>query len=492
MVTGNKNAKQDIMKITSKNFFKQKSKIALIMFCTITLCIAYSCVKNDDIIYGMDDEPDAAIGFSQAEATVIEGDDPFEIEVKASKFPFDDITVELEVVSGDASGVTVIDSNGEEGTTFTINKKEKTVNVKFDIEDDDKYTGDRIITFGLKLVSGDGAFIPEENVGSSERRLNIQFILTVEDDEPVPPSVSFSALKGEVAENATEAHSLTIDFTSTTVRSGAFDIQYSGTAIAGTDYDSEAVDGVQTINFGIGQDEISFEIMPIDNNVVDGDKTIILTITNLSDEFLMGDVSEYMLTITDDDLPIKETAIVAEEDAWTRGRNGSGKSDDNGGNKTDLVLSDGDTDNDLREFYLKFDLKDIDIEKVTEAKIVLTTTRESSWANAETNYGGVTTQSMYHVLDDSWEEMYVTANNQPEAGTEPIATYTSDFLIGETTLSNIEHEFDVTTQVQVETDGTLSVRLNTGNTLGQRIFYSSREHSNGAGPKLIIVESLED
>lgn len=491
MVTGNTNYKRDIMKIINMKFYKRKSRIRLAVLCALILSVAYSCVKNDDTIYGMDDEPDAAIGFTLDEATVTEGDDPFTVQVNASKFLFDDITFELEVVSGDASGITVIDSNGDESNTFTIEKKAKTVSFKLDIEDDDKYTGTRIITYGLKIINGEGAFIPEENVGSSEKRLSVQFILTVEDDEPVPPSVSFSAIKGDIAENASEAHTVTIDFTSPTIRPGSFDIQFSGTAIAGTDYESDAVDGVQTINFGVGVEAVTLEIMPIDNNVVDGDKTVILTLSNLSEEFFMGDVSEYVLTITDDDLPIKETVITAEADAWTRGRNGSGKSDDNGGNKTDLVASDGDTDNDLREFYLKFDLGDIDISKVTEAKIVLTTTRESSWANAETNYGGITTQSMYYVIDDSWEEMYVTANNQPEAGPEPIATYTSDFLIGDTSLSNLEHEFDVTAQVQVETDGKLSVRLNTVNTLGQRVFYASREHVSGAAPKLIVVEDLD-
>ncbi|MFB9056878.1 DNRLRE domain-containing protein [Mariniflexile ostreae] len=479
------------MNIMNIKFYKEKSKILLTLVAVIFLSVTYSCVENEDTVYGIEDEPDAAIGFVQKEATVLEGDKAIQIEVNTSKFLYEDVTVDLAVASGDAAGVVFSDSDGNEGTTFTIQKGAKSISLNLRVENDNKYTGTRNATFTLENLKGDGVYITEQNVGGEEKRLNFEFKLTIEDDAPVPPSVGFNALAGEVSEDTTEAHKAIIEFTTPAVEPGSFDIIYSGTAIAGTDYNSDAVNGVQTVDFQSGAQTIEIEIAPVNNAVVDGNKSIILTISNVSEGFFIGEVPAYELTIVDDDLPIKESTIITEADAWTRGKNGSGKSDDNGGDKADLVMSGGDKDDDFREFYLKFDLAGIDPSKVIEAKIVLTTTRESNWLNAETNFGGITTQSMYHVIDDSWEEMSITANTMPAAGTSPIATFTSDFLIGETTLSSLQHEFDVTAQVQIETDGKLSVRLNTGNTLGQRLFYASREHVNNTPPRLVVVEDLQ-
>tara|TARA_R110001592_G_scaffold363328_1_gene684159 strand:+ start:27092 stop:28513 length:1422 start_codon:yes stop_codon:yes gene_type:complete len=471
-------------------FFKEKNKILLAIACTAMLFVANSCVENESVIYGIDDEPNAVLGFPEKEAIVLEGSKEVKLQINTSKFIFNDATFDLILVSGDANGITFTDNDGNEGASFTIQKGTKSISLDVSINNDDIYTGNRVVTFALGNLIGEGVFIPEENIGNSENKLNVQFELIIEDDEPVPPSVGFNALSGEIDENATQPFIATIELTTPAIKAGSFDVNFSGTAIADTDYTSDAVNNVLSVNFAVGTKTIEIEITPIDNTIVDGDKTVILTISNLSEGFFIGEVSEYNLTIVGDDLPIKETTVNAEADAWTRGRNGSGKSDDNGGAKTDLVASDGNTDNDLREFYLKFDLTGIDPSKVTEAKIVLTTTRESNWANAETNFGGATTQTLYHVIDDSWGEMTITANTKPASDASPIATFTSDFLIGETTLSGLEHEFDVTAQLQVESDGKLSVRLNTVNTLGQRIFYASREHINNTPPKLVIVESL--
>lgn len=491
MVTGKINYKQDIMKIMNIKFYQRKSHIRLTILCAMLMTVVYSCVKNDDIIYGIDDEPDAIIGFVQKEAILMEGGKPIKIQINTSKFLFEDATFRLVAVSGDINGIIFSDMNGAEGNSFTIEKGTKAVSLNINVKDDDKYTGTRTITYVLEILKGEGVFIPEESVGSSEKKLFVEFVLTIEDDEAVPPSLGFNALSGEVYENATEAHFAIIKLTTPATKAGSFDVSFTGTAIAGTDYNSNAINGVLTVNFEAGTEIIKIEVTPIDNKVVDGNKTVILTLSNLSEHVFFGEVSEYVITIVDDDLPIIETIIIAEADAWTRGRVGSAKANENGGDKTDLVASGSDKDDDFREFYLKFDLGAIDPSKVTEAKIVLTTTRESSWTHAETNFGSITTQSMYHVKDDSWGEMTVTANTQPAAGAIPIATHTSDFLIGQTSLSNLEHEFNVTAQLQFETDGKLSVRINTVNTLGQRVFYSSREHVSGAAPKLIVIESFD-
>lgn len=491
MVTGSTNYKIDIMKIMKIKFYKEKSKSHVAILCAFLMMVAHSCVKNDDTVYGVNDEPHGAIGFAQKEAVIIEGDQPLKFQVNASKFLFEDVTFNLVVVSGDTSGITISDVHGNQNTSFTIEEGAKTISLNLNVEDDDVYTGIRKVIFGLEVLKGEGVFIPEQNTGSAEKKINNQFELTINDDEDVPPSISFQLASNEVVENATEAHKVLIGFTAPATKSGSFNIDFSGTAIAGTDYATVSENGVLTINFDAGTELIPIEITPIDNTIVDGNRTVVLTINTVSEGFFAGDLQEHTLTIVDEDLPVKVTSIIAEADAWTRGRNGSGKSNENGGDKVELVASDGNANDDLREFYLKFDLSNIDPSKVLNAKVVLTTIRENNWANAETNFGGITTQSLYYVSDDSWEEMTISANAKPASDDTPIATYTSDYLLGDTLLTSIEHEFDVTTQIKVETDGKLSVRLNTVNTLGQRIFYASREHASGAVPKLVIIESLD-
>ena len=478
------------MKTIYINFIKKNYRIIFAVCGMLMLFAFYSCVEDENIQYSIYDEAKAAIGFVIKEGTATEGGSQSTLQINASKNLFNDVSFDLVVVSGDASGITITDDHGNTGTTFTISKGTKTANVKFTIIDNSDYSGDSTVTFGLTNLTGNGVFLPVENVGNSENKLYVEFALTVVEDEPVPPSISFTAISGNVNENDTEAHKAIIQFTSATLQAGSFDVAFGGTAVADTDYTAAATGGLLTVNFDAGTETIEVAITPIDNVVINDDKTVILAISNPSSGFFLGDVLQYTLSILENDVPETKTTILAEMDAWTRGKNGSTKSNDNGGDKTDLVASDGNGDNDLREFYLKFDLTGIDPAKVTEAKIVLTTTRESSWGDAEANFGGITTQNLYHVTDDSWGEMSITANTKPASGGAPIASFTSGFLIGGTSLSKIEHVFDVTAQLQVEADGKLSVRLNTVNTLSKRIFYASKEHINNTPPKLIIIESL--
>lgn len=469
----------------------EKGRTLLAMLSVAFLLIVFSCTDNEKIVYGIDDEASAAIGFINKESIAIEAGDFGELKINASKLLFHDVAFELVVLGGDDSGIVITDLNGVTGTKFIMAENTKTVNLKFEVTDDSEYVGDREIRYGLTNLVGPGAYLLEENLGSSENRVYAEFTLTVVEDEPVPPSISFNSFEGKVDENTTEAHKVFIQFTSPAIAAGSFDLNFSGTAVQDLDYTSNAVGGLLTVNFTEGTEGVEIEIMPIDNTVIEDDKTIILDISNISDGFLLGGIPSHTLTILENDLPIEIKEIVAEADAWTRGRNGSSKSNDNGGDKTDLVASNDTSDNNFRQFFMRFDLTGINPSKIIEAKLVFTTVREDQWGDAETNAGGVTTQNIYHVTDDSWGEMTVTANNSPASGTTPIASFTSDFLIGESGLANLKHEFDVTSQLQVEADGKLSIRLSTdNNTKGKRLMYSSREGGADNIPLLIVKQAL--
>lgn len=468
---------------------KGSYKILFTILGVFFLLFSHSCVEEEVTIFQKENEPPAAIGFNENELIVDEGGEYVQVQVNTSKLLFDEITFDLEVVKGDLAGVVFSDIDGDAISSFTIDKGLKSVDFKVGVEGDGKYTGDRKVVFKITNLVGDGVFLPESNVGGNEKRLFVEFELTIVESDPIPPAVGFTDVVGEIAENSAEVHKAVINFTKPATKPGSFDIVFAGTAVADTDYLSTASNGKLTVDFEAGAEVLEVEITPIDNEIIDGNRTVILTIENLSEGYLLGEVNEYELTIIDDDLPIIERIILAEADAWTRGKDGSGRSDQNGGSKREVIASVGNTNDDYRESYIRFDLGETDPQSVIEAKIILTTVREDQWDDGETNYGGVTTQALYHVTDDTWGELTITANNKPDSESEPIATYTSEFLIGKSGLTNIEHEYDVTAMVQVETDGKLSVRYNTlSNTLGKRLMYAAREHENGNGPKLIIRE----
>ena len=482
------------MKYTDIQLIKRNVKSLTTVFCTILLLAIYACNDAEVAIAPIDTEPHAALGFDQEEGITIEGGIAGVYNAAASKNLFEDVSFDIEVLNGDGSDIIITDANGNTGTTFSIASGTKTNPLTFTKTEDSKFVGDQVITYGLTNLKGNGAFILDRNLGSDGRKLYYEFELTVIEDELEPPSIGFERDKSEVDEASTDPKLIKIVFSEPAPRAGTFDLAVTGTAIADVDYTSEAVNGKLPVAFDIGDTEVFVSITTINNEDIEEDRTVVLTFPEIGDDFLVRPNAVHTLTILDDDVPKKVTEIITEADAWTRGRNGSSKSDENGGDKTELVASNDTSDNNFRQFFVRFDLTGIDPSKVIDAKVVLTTIKEDGdkgWEAAESNAGEVTTQTIYHVTDDSWGEMTVTANNQPVAEISPLASFTSEFLLGGSGLTNIEHEFDVTSLMQVEADGKLSIKLIVENiTSGKRIFYSSREGDGAFVPKLIITESL--
>ncbi|MBC9797751.1 DUF7594 domain-containing protein [Sinomicrobium weinanense] len=486
------------MKIISKYYKNLPEPVPGCVFALLLVLLA-SCGTDDNPSYGMEREPGAAIGFLQDTAVVQEGEVSPEIYVGVSKRLFNRVSFEVVADSSDVEGDVFMRPEGHADSLFSIESNQKMMSFVFIPKDDKEYNGNkdgiRKVKVVLRDLEGDGAFLVESNKGSKDDNNQIFAELTIDvlENEPIPPFIQFAKGNGKVQEDSPEPAKVTLALSEATSTSGTLGIKISGTAVAGTDFTTAfpVSNGYMQLPYTAGATEIEFGITPVDNEEITGNKTVVLRIDDIGKNLFPGNIMKYELEIVDDDLPTKVSGIPVEADAWTRGRNGSGNSDDNGGSKTSLVASDGNSDNDFREFYLKFDLEGTDPEKIIDARVVLTTIRESNWEGAETNYGGPTTQSLYYVSDDSWEEMTITANTKPASETDPLATFTSNYLISSSSDSNIEHDFDVTERLQAETDGKLSVRLTTVNTLGQRIFYASKETGEQVAPKLIITERLD-
>jgi len=119
--------------------------------------------------------------------------------------------------------------------------------------------------------------------------------LTIVDDEV---GLRFSATAYSVKENARAA---TITVIRTGPSTGALSVQYAtsdGTALAGVDY--KAVGG--TLTFGAGVMSRKFTVPIINNTIVDGNRTLNLTLSAPGGGALLGTPAVAVLTIVDDDV----------------------------------------------------------------------------------------------------------------------------------------------------------------------------------------------
>lgn len=115
-----------------------------------------------------------------------------------------------------------------------------------------------------------------------------------------------------------------------------------------------------------------------------------------------------------------------------------------------------------QNFLLKFDVRGINGQSITSAKIRLHNTDAAS-------AGG----KFYHVSDDTWQEETVTWNNAPAADTTLLAT------LGSVSVNTL-YEVDITSLITG--DGTYSLRISDSQGGAD---YSSKEGANP--PQLVIM-----
>ena len=172
-----------------------------------------SCTDDDSTTFSINDEPQTAIGFNNTDVNAEEGTQTATFKIKASKPVFSDTSFELEVTSGNANEVTLADKDGNTGTSFSIKAGEETTTITVTVSDDDTFTGNRTIGYKLINLSGDNVFLPEDNIGSGDRKLSLEFTLTIVEDEPSPTAITFEASESSVDENAGATQSITIQLT---------------------------------------------------------------------------------------------------------------------------------------------------------------------------------------------------------------------------------------------------------------------------------------
>src|SRR5439155_4485255 len=120
-------------------------------------------------------------------------------------------------------------------------------------------------------------------------------LLVIVDDES---AVSFSAPSFTVSENGGSA---TIPVNRTGNSAGAVSVDFSisdGTALRGLDYTAQN----GTLTFGPGETDKTITVTVLDDNLTEGNETVLLGLSNPTGGVGLGGQTHAVLTIVDDDL----------------------------------------------------------------------------------------------------------------------------------------------------------------------------------------------
>lgn len=152
------------------------------------------------------------------------------------------------------------------------------------------------------------------------RYTSLVFLLFIfscnEDDEDFSGTgtVNFSLEELQEVENATNALAINIGVDSFNHAGGTISVNISG-ATYGTDYETSAGSDNFTLEVGQGGLVTNFTLNPIDNDLIEGNKELTITLTEVSGALQLGENTNLSFTILDDDDPL--IAAVGFENATT-------------------------------------------------------------------------------------------------------------------------------------------------------------------------------
>ncbi|WP_452603228.1 hypothetical protein [Pontimicrobium sp. MEBiC06410] len=145
--------------------------------------------------------------------------------------------------------------------------------------------------------------------------LAIVFIFSCEDDDENLNGtgiVNFTLDELVEIENATIPLNINLGVDTFNHGGGTVDVSISG-ANYGTDYETSGGSANFSIEIGQGSLSSSFSLTPIDNDTIDGNLNLTITITNATGALTLGENTTLQFTILDDDDPL--IAIVGFENA---------------------------------------------------------------------------------------------------------------------------------------------------------------------------------
>lgn len=183
--------------------------------------------------------------------------------------------------------------------TFTITPKDNSII---------NTTSDELITFTISSVS-EGLFI-----GNKE-----SLKLVIADDE-IPATANFVSATGRVYENSNDGIPVMIALSHVAPGEGSLTISLiSNNGVYGTDFTTvpEAVDGKLDISIEAGVDKISFKLLPLNDNLFNGNRNISIKIDKAEGSISRGQAVTHDFVITDDELATKGKGYTTGAGLWT-------------------------------------------------------------------------------------------------------------------------------------------------------------------------------
>jgi hypothetical protein len=130
--------------------------------------------------------------------------------------------------------------------------------------------------------------------------------VTIIDDEPPLPVVTITASDGTATENNPADRGIfTVSRTGSTVSSLGVSYTIGGSAVSGTDYQSLS----GTLTIPAGQTTAPITVVPIDDNAVEGNETVVVTLSGNSN-YTVGTPGSATVTIVDNDVPAGPSLVV--------------------------------------------------------------------------------------------------------------------------------------------------------------------------------------
>ena len=198
------------------------------------------------------------------DAVISEDGSNLTITASLSKATYEDVVLTIEQLSGTATaGVDYASLS-----TITISAGNTTGTISFNPVNDDTYEGNETAVVNITSVSGGGVPMIER----SRQVINIYESLS-------PPTVSLSTSSSSVAENGSDI-SIIATLSHKSTSNVIIYFGKSGSAIEGTHYETLA--GCNCITIGGGDLTGSLPFDPIDNNILAGNKSAVISISSTS------------------------------------------------------------------------------------------------------------------------------------------------------------------------------------------------------------------
>lgn len=236
------------------------------------------------------------IAFTSEFQTITEGGEAIVSIVLDHPSPFNAnvrIAIETDAIYGE--NYETDPATKEEGETqLFVEQGQDTIEVKLKSVDDSKFTDSRFVV--LRITSSTAGF----KLGNPTTHT-----ITIHDDEG--PSIPyFQPAVSELEETNTDGQKIEIRLSSPAEGEGSLTIRLDpGGAVPGTHFtmDPELTDNKFKLNVAEGDDAVSFEVFPVNNDVFTGDFVLTFYLLEVSGVVRKADSVKHVLTLKDDEVP---------------------------------------------------------------------------------------------------------------------------------------------------------------------------------------------